>query len=102
MFGKILDSFPQLCLSLISVVSTSETLGFYCVLFLQHRYFKGLMNSQISSRIVKARRSKLQSVVHKITASWESSAENLHLDGSMITCYSLAKVIMLASAELSP
>lgn len=57
---------------------------FLCGLFLQHRYFRDLMGSQISSGVVKACRSKLQSV-RKITASWESSSENWHLGGFMVT-----------------
>lgn len=58
------------------------------LIFLQHAHFRRLMNSQISSRIVKACRNKLQSVVHEITASWESFTEHLLPDGFILTGYS--------------
>lgn len=43
------------------------------------------MNSQVSSRIVKTWRNKLQSVVHKIPVSWEFFTD---LEGFMLTGYS--------------
>lgn len=70
--------------------------------FLQLRYFRDLMSSQISSRIVEACRSKLQSVVHKIKSSWESSSETCvwMVHGYLLFTYK--DVVMLASAEWSP
>lgn len=80
--GKMLSSFPQPFLSFDFCSLHNWNARFF---FFQHSHFRRLMNSQISRRIVKTWRNKLQSVVHKITASWDSSTENLHRDGFTLT-----------------
>lgn len=89
-FGRMLSSFPQPCLSFDFCSQHNWNL-----IFFQDSHFRRLMNSQISSRIVKTWRNKLQSVVHKITASWESFTDHLHPDGFMLTGYSQSECRLL-------